>query len=117
MSDIPEKAVEAAAYDNALSLLNEAFNALGNLIFDIPGKADFNLQERIGKFLASDMQENVDPAPPGWEGRDWIARNVTIDECASLARHEAGRMCNCGERIARALANLKRAPAEKEAEG
>jgi hypothetical protein len=75
-----------SARDSALSLLNESFNALGNLIFDKPGKDDFGLHDRIGKFLSSEkctqihdargeiirlMREDFDPTPPNWEGRDW----------------------------------------------
>lgn len=63
------------------TLLNEAFNALGNLLFDKPGQHDLDLHTRIGKFLHAQaeaqrpvreevirlMREDFDPPRPNSE--------------------------------------------------
>lgn len=44
---------------SAISLLNKAFNALGDLLFDKPGKDDFDLHESIGKFLHAKAERDA----------------------------------------------------------
>lgn len=70
---------------DGVELLTEAFNVLGNLLFDKPGAQDLTLHDRIGKLLHARidaqrpireevmrlMRKDFDPTPPNWEGRDW----------------------------------------------
>ena len=137
MSDIPEKAVEAACLAYASAATKD-----GNTTWRLDGQ----LRLRIHAALAAALPHLASAQPqPSKSDEEWArqlaeelscfhwplrgpypnatrlllsaiaaARAAALDECASLARHEAGRMCNCGERIARALAALKRGPVAEE---
>lgn len=111
-------------FSDGVALLTEAFNALGNLLFDKPGAQDLTLHDRIGEFLHARieehrpireevmrlMREDFDPTPPNWEGRDWDdnAEDVADKIMALLSQPaKSGAKPTAGERLINAAKEMR----------